>query len=306
MRKLLIALSLAILALPAQAATIPSVASGEAGTYEAALANALRHAVEQVVGMSIGTSTYVSNLKSIQDKVYTAASGYIESYEVVDKSPVDGGFRVTVSAQVSKEKLSSAVTPIIGGSVVLDGKLALANLNLDLDNMRSVERTLKGFLDELLGTALVVSFKEMRTESDTSDPESIKLYFDGLTTEFDEDWYQRFRKFHKSILGKPYTSEVLYHARQYAETAFGSLDVDLLDANGEIIVRRVLGYTNSVRQNTCSEMFSTEVMPVIPPTLTQGERSRIPYVEVTPRQLKRVASVRIHQPEWREWPAKIE
>lgn len=160
------------LASPALGTTIPSVASGEAADREAALTSALRHAVEQVVGMSVETSTYVSNLKSIQDKVYTGATGYIESYDVVDEQHTGAGFRITVSARISKEKLSSAVAPILGtGTFEIDGNALVANLKIDGSNQKTMEKALKSMLDELPITGLSITYDLPVARTLASDPD---------------------------------------------------------------------------------------------------------------------------------------
>jgi len=64
------------------AGTIGSVASGEGRDRESALQSALRRAVEQVVGVTVNSTTVVENYQVIQDRIFTAAAGFVRSYDV--------------------------------------------------------------------------------------------------------------------------------------------------------------------------------------------------------------------------------
>ncbi len=59
------------------------IVSGTGGTREIALSNAFRSAVEQAVGLMVSSQSYVTNLKTIQDKVFVASDGFIETYDVL-------------------------------------------------------------------------------------------------------------------------------------------------------------------------------------------------------------------------------
>jgi hypothetical protein len=308
LRKLLLALTACLVAAPAMATTIPSVASGEAQDREAALNSALRHAVEQVVGMSVGTTTYVSNLKTIEDKIYSSANGFIEKYEVVSEDrTLDGGYRLTVSAKVSKEKLSSAVSPLIGGGVVnLNGQLSLANLQLALKNQRDTERAFKGWLDELPGPALVFSYKT-REHITTSNPDVVRIYFDNFKARFDEGWYKRYRKFHAQVAAKTFAAEVFQHARTYSDGINGYLSADLYDADGEVLETHSIlgGYSvASAYAGVAREIVNDAPPPVVPPDLNNTNEK---YIEVKALLLPRIKKIRVRNPRnIRGWPVLLE
>ncbi len=68
---------------------------------DGAIADALRKAVEQAVGMVVSSETVVESFQVLRDSVYTNASGYVRSYEVLDESRSGGAYQVRVRAVVS-------------------------------------------------------------------------------------------------------------------------------------------------------------------------------------------------------------
>ncbi len=80
-------------------------ATGQGSTERNALHDAMRQAIEQEVGLLIDSRTYVQNYQVINDRIYTQSSGYIESYDVLDKSFFNGIWKVDIRAQVRSEAL---------------------------------------------------------------------------------------------------------------------------------------------------------------------------------------------------------
>lgn len=85
---------------------ITVISTGIGPDKESARQNALRNAVEQVAGVHMIADTYVRNLKTIQDNIYTEAEGYIKSYKELD-SYLDKHnlYNLTLSVQVIKTDL---------------------------------------------------------------------------------------------------------------------------------------------------------------------------------------------------------
>ena len=76
--------------------------------------DALRKAVEQVVGTIIDSKTITENFMVIEDKIYTRTTGYVQSYEVVSTNTrVDNSLEVTVSAVVKTTDLKNDLEGII-------------------------------------------------------------------------------------------------------------------------------------------------------------------------------------------------
>lgn len=82
------------------------IASGYGDDIEKAKANALRNAVEQVLGVYVASESYVQNFMSIKDNIYSQTEGYIDSYKIIQKE-IDkyGGKTITIEARVIKTNL---------------------------------------------------------------------------------------------------------------------------------------------------------------------------------------------------------
>jgi hypothetical protein len=99
-------MTLCLLCLPAWALDVPAEAAqtveveGRGLDEKAALQDAFRNAIEQVVGVMVSADTEVSNFQTIRDRVFAHAEGYVSSYQVLDRyHHPDGavGMRVRVA-----------------------------------------------------------------------------------------------------------------------------------------------------------------------------------------------------------------
>ncbi len=111
-----VALSLACTAF-AQATVVVKEGTGEAavlGKDEAravqdAQQSALRAAVEQAAGVRIDADTVVVNNQLVRDQIFANTSGYVKSFEVLDKKVEKGVARVRVKASVITEHLDKDI-----------------------------------------------------------------------------------------------------------------------------------------------------------------------------------------------------
>lgn len=81
--------------------------AGEAAARDAAIADALRKAVEQAVGTFVSSDTIVDNYEVLTDNVYTQSQGYIKSYTITNETQTSGLYQVQVRAEVSSGTLRS-------------------------------------------------------------------------------------------------------------------------------------------------------------------------------------------------------
>ncbi len=65
--------------------------------------DALRSAVEQVMGTLVDSNTLVRNAQLVEDNIYTTSRGFIESYTVMDKRMEGGVWHITIAAEVNTE-----------------------------------------------------------------------------------------------------------------------------------------------------------------------------------------------------------
>ncbi len=124
------------------------IVSGTGGTREIALSNAFRSAVEQAVGLMVSSQSYVTNLKTIQDKVFVASDGFIETYDVLSDQSDVTGHAVTIKAVVRKKPLQQAITNATG--ISFSGASLFANLSLREDKAKAYSVEVADMLDSLI------------------------------------------------------------------------------------------------------------------------------------------------------------
>ena len=116
-KKLTVAAALALLAAIGAQAQRSVTASGAAAILnkdtaqarDRALENALRTAVEQVIGTMVDSETLVKNNQLLSDKIYTQTAGYVSDYKIVSEKPdLDSNlYSLTVQATVKEGSLES-------------------------------------------------------------------------------------------------------------------------------------------------------------------------------------------------------
>ena len=76
--------------------------------------DALRKAVEQVVGMQIDAKTITENYMVLEDKIYSQTAGYVQSYDVISTNKrIDNSLEVSVRAVVKTGSLKDDLDGII-------------------------------------------------------------------------------------------------------------------------------------------------------------------------------------------------
>jgi len=90
--------------------TVTGEAAGDSlQSYDEALKDALRKAVEMGVGVFVSGDTYTKNYELISDKIFSQARGYIEDYEIISKMVENGIYKVTIRATVSTKKIETTL-----------------------------------------------------------------------------------------------------------------------------------------------------------------------------------------------------
>lgn len=90
---------------------IETTAVGEGRTRQEAVNNAIRAAVEQVLGTMVKSQTQVSQGKLIWDRIASASAGYVKNYDVIaeGKDPVSEQYKVKLKVDLDDHKLKNAV-----------------------------------------------------------------------------------------------------------------------------------------------------------------------------------------------------
>lgn len=152
MRKILAVLTLIMLcAFSALAKQV--VVDGYGATAKQAEADALRNAVENVMGTVVDSKTMTESHKLLEDRVLTYSSGYITDYKVLEKNKDQNGWQVTVDADVDTRTDSKLMNDLVRLGVI---DLSLRNPRIGVviyDDGRSADSTsaesamVKAFLD---------------------------------------------------------------------------------------------------------------------------------------------------------------
>ncbi len=79
---------------------------------DAALDDAQRRAVEQVIGVMVDAQTQVENYQVISDRILSQTSGYIKRYEITGESVDSGLLRVRINAEVAVKPLTDDLAGI--------------------------------------------------------------------------------------------------------------------------------------------------------------------------------------------------
>ena len=106
MRKILLLLLMVVNFTMVGASDDQITAAGRGPTEREALMAAQRKAVEQGVGVLVDSRSYTENLKLIEDKIYSKASGYVKHYTVISpEKQDDGSWKVTIKCAVAEEEI---------------------------------------------------------------------------------------------------------------------------------------------------------------------------------------------------------
>jgi len=76
---------------------------------EAALQNAFRRAVEQVVGVAVESKTVVKDSELLNDKIFSKSRGFIKTYRILAEKAEGDTYRMSVFASVSQHKLEQGL-----------------------------------------------------------------------------------------------------------------------------------------------------------------------------------------------------
>jgi hypothetical protein len=91
---------------------VATVGNDPAVARDKAIEDALRRAVEQVVGAMVESETTTQNYELLSDKIYSHSSGYVSNYTVMSEKRDGNLMRVTIAADVNSGNLNSDLAAI--------------------------------------------------------------------------------------------------------------------------------------------------------------------------------------------------
>ena len=105
---------------------------------ESALRDAMRMAVEQVVGTFIDSNTLAENLVIVTDEIYKKSQGYVKSIKILNEQEVKDGYRVKALIDVDSDPNSKLMSNLAMLYMLNDPRIAVIvlkdeNLNSNVD-----------------------------------------------------------------------------------------------------------------------------------------------------------------------------
>ncbi len=88
------------------------VNNDKAMARDKAIEDALRRAVEQVVGTMVTSESKAKDFQLLEDNIYTHSKGYVESYKIVSEKVEDNVYIVDIQADVSTGKIEGKLKAI--------------------------------------------------------------------------------------------------------------------------------------------------------------------------------------------------
>jgi len=120
------------------------VAEGVGDNFSQAVKNALKHAVEQAIGVDVATTTVVGNFEMLRDDIMTHAQGYVTDYDIVTEgTDARGAYVVKLRANVNAGRIRDHVEAL-DILMKLAGHPRVAVLALD-DGLESVSPVMPDF-----------------------------------------------------------------------------------------------------------------------------------------------------------------
>lgn len=77
-----------------------------------AISDAMRKAIEQGVGTFVSSESLVDKMVLVEDRIYSASQGFIESYKIIKEKKDDGVYEITISALVKMADLAKGLEAI--------------------------------------------------------------------------------------------------------------------------------------------------------------------------------------------------
>lgn len=123
-----------------------------------ALRDALRKAVEQGVGTFIASETRVQNFQLLSDRIYSQASGYVSSYQILSETQEGSLYRVVIRARVKLDKIENDLAAI-GILLAEQGRPRVMVLVKEVSSPASFTVTDQMMSQELVETMFIDAFQ---------------------------------------------------------------------------------------------------------------------------------------------------
>ena len=170
--------------------TTTVVAEGLGATKDAALKDAFRNAVRQVVGAVIDAETLVKNDEVISDKVLTYSDGFVTKYDEIGKKNENDLIRIKIRAIVERRKIVAKLKELNVTVKSVEGKDLAASATTRKEARENAAALLSNQLVELPKVLAAEARKPTARDYD-EDKGELKL---DITVDAPADTYKTFLK----------------------------------------------------------------------------------------------------------------
>ena len=138
-----------------------TISTGSGSDETSARKQALRNAVEQVVGAYLDSKTYVQNSILVSDSILSFSNGYVKSYDVLESSTSNGISTIKLSAIVETEKVQKRLENINLIQIAVNVTNVGAEAQTKIMKEKDKKQLLASMASEWKTDALKVAYEKM-------------------------------------------------------------------------------------------------------------------------------------------------
>lgn len=139
----------------------------KAQTFEQAKKEGFRLAVEHAVGNFILSETDVNNSRVKRDEIITYASGFVNRFEVLDRTETASGVRVTMRVWVAHSSLAQRLLNKSESTTNIEGPQAQAKIETYQEYRSNADRVLGAVLNDYPHRSFDIFLENSRVEFDS-------------------------------------------------------------------------------------------------------------------------------------------
>lgn len=175
------------------------VTSGIGVTAEKARINALKNAIEQVIGSYVTAETRIKNDELIKDEILQYSAGYVKKHEILSKNQdEDGLWEVNIRASVISTKLKMKIEKMNLSVKKIDGGSLFGEAITKIEERKDAWTLMNGILDKYPKATynLTIGKPQIIEVNGESEKANVRI---GITIEFDQEWLGEFKNSIKQI-----------------------------------------------------------------------------------------------------------
>lgn len=169
--------------------------------FEKARQNAIRNAIEQVIGTYVSSDTMVKNSQVIKDQILSYSGGYVKNMDVIAQERTDDGlFSIKIEALVISTKLKRKIESMNIAMKKVEGESLFAEASSKIDEQRSGQELLDNMMSKYPQAAYIYSVNKPSIVSTNPNNEKTTVQI-PIIIKWDEAYIQELRSVLSKIAG---------------------------------------------------------------------------------------------------------